>query len=702
MTCQAEETKITGKCQATTKANKQCSFNAVNNGYCKRHSNQAPEVAPRKPEPTTLPTQQWQPKKKKKRPDVAERLKQRANIVETCVKASLSGRVGVGWSPEARQVLQDEINKWVLSTSKTVHRLSLFFNRLLLHLLVEDKPLPSFEDSLFTGIAMCGMKKINKKSSNEYASLIQDFYDNEFKDQFPAITRPRGDCQAIAIAALRYKTNFLNSCFVPFFQRQLNYIHLWLKVNEIEDVQAYQVQWRINSWKVRGVKKYQFSEEVENFISEEQRLLSDKPVHESWLKRNTSKVLHYYYHVLEYYTTAVQGNKFRLAPLCHIKCHFLTIDDTVLYEILTNVRNKVPSQVPEQIADALDRHGPMTDEVWRLVFNYGGLRRQRRFSHQVDTDGTSVSFHFQTTKKQTKKSGRRRRSNQLKKSTHIVSVDPGRSNIITAYDSKTEEYYRLSRQSYYRSAGMKKRTSRVKRRLLPLQGVYNAMSKAPTKSINNMDWYQYQEVVTRNYNRLWELHTTKSNRRDAFRVHCLKEKCLDRFFNKFVHDGQKPIVAYGAVSLNPTGKGELSVPVKYVYKKCCERFYTPKVNEGYTTKMHHKCQQPTVAVMNARSRSIRGLRWCPTCRELVSRDNNASLNIQEVFLSEERPAYLCHTFPRADLPSKFLRKGAVTHRVQKNHACTYNTDQYSKQPCLQWQPIVKVGGMLELVEDWNY
>jgi hypothetical protein len=443
---------------------------------------------------------------------------------------------------------------------------------------------------------------------------------------------------------------------------------------------------------------------VDDFINEERRLLANKPIHESWLKNNTKKVIHYYYHILQYYTTTGQGKKFRLAPLSRIKCHFLTIDDTVLYELLVNIKEKVPSLIPEPILEALECRGPMTDEVWRTVFNYDGLRRRRRFSHQIDTDGVSVSFHFQWTKKQSKKSNKRKRVKQQKNSTHIVSIDPGRSNIITAYDSESQTYYRLTRQAYYRSAGMKKRNAKVKRHLAPLQCVYTAMSKAPTKSISNLDWYQYQQIVTRNYDSLWELHTSKATRREALRVHCLKEKCLDKFFNNFVHENcQKPIVAYGAASLNPTGKGELSVPVKYVYKKCCERFHSPKVNECFTTKMHHKCQQPTVAVMNARSRSIRGLRWCPTCRELVSRDKNACLNIEEVFKSDERPAYLCHTFPRADFPTKYLRKGAVPHRASTPTTLghVYNTGNFSRRPRQEWQPSVNVGGLLELVEDWK-
>jgi hypothetical protein len=41
----------------------------------------------------------------------------------------------------------------------------------------------------------------------------------------------------------------------------------------------------------------------------------------------------------------------------------------------------------------------------------------------------------------------------------------------------------------------------------------------------------------------------------------LKEKCLDQLG---VKGEEKPLIVYGAASMNPSGKGELAVPVKYV------------------------------------------------------------------------------------------------------------------------------------------
>jgi hypothetical protein len=70
----------------------------------------------------------------------------------------------------------------------------------------------------------------------------------------------------------------------------------------------------------------------------------------------------------------------------------------------------------------------------------------------------------------------------------------------------------------------------------------------------------------------------------------LKEKCLDQWG---VKGEEKPLIVYGAASMNASGKGELAVPVKYVYEKCKRKYETIRVDERNTTKMHHKCEERT-------------------------------------------------------------------------------------------------------------
>lgn len=603
-------------------------------------------------------------KERAKRPDVAKRLANRRGLVEQVVKASLPGRLAPTWSQETRQQLRQELDRWILSTSQITHRLSLIFNRVILFCIESERKwsqlnesqrqteacpyaLPEkFEDAHFTAMALGGMKLTSKIRKNDpFCRLIEDFINEEFgTENFPTITRQRGDCQAIVIAAKRYQTNFTNACVVPFLERQKAYVILWCELNGVEKELSRDILWKINGWKPRNYTFPAFEANVSAFIDDERRRLGN-PSNLTPKRLRIPVVLRYYYHILQYYTEKGRGKKFTLAPLCRVKCHFITVDGTVLFEILKNVAQAVCQEsLPDCIKGALAKRQPIRDEaVWREVFNYTGLRRRRQFGFQVDTDGVSVCFHFNHTVK-AKTKGKRRRERQRKKSQRIIAVDPGRSNIIYAYDPEAEEYFRLTRQEYYRASGMKNRIRREHLRHHGLQGIYAAMSKTPSRSILEADWYQYQQTIVRNYDRMWTVHCGLASRREDFRVYCLKQKCMDKFFNKFIKNGIKPVVAYGAASMNPTGKGELSVPVKSVFKKCEQRFYTVKENEDYSTKMHFDCQRETTAVLKGYTRrTIRGLRWCPTCRKLVSRDKNACKNIAASFVADERPTYLCRT-----------------------------------------------------------
>lgn len=601
------------------------------------------------------------------RPDVSLRLKNRKLLTETVVPCSLPGRLGVSFPPECRLLLRQEIDAWVLTVSKVVHRLSLIFNRFLLYHFHNNIPLPKMKTSLFTGMALHGMKHNKKNTKENYLATLNDFCSNEFNVEnglFPRIQRQRGDCQAIVIASKRYETNFKNTIFLPFFTRQKAYIQTWLSVNEITGVKAWEVQKKINRWG-RWNDDTMFPPVLMEFIREEQAFFP-VDVGEEWLKKNPENVLTYYYRILRYFHSVGEGKKFRLAPLCQIKCHFLTIDNTVLREILSNVRsqcqkNKIsfPPDISQMIGEKT-----MTDEVWKSVFDYSGLRRRRQFGHQVDTNGEKICFHFHVRKKQLHKGKRRVRCKQKKAPRQpIISVDPGRSNLITSWDEDNHQFYRLTRRQYYKSSGMLERNKKSIQRNLEMKGIYDAMSMAPTRSADDKDWYRYQSIVAQHYDKLWAFKTRRVWKKEDLRVYCLKEKCLDRFFNQFQGERkEKPLVVYGASCFHHTGKGEMSVPVKYVYKKCYQKYRTEKENEKYTTLMHHKCKETTRDVRIG-SRKIRGLRWCPTCRELVSRDENASINIGISYKSGERPEYLCDTYRRPD--RKERERGAITLRCRE-------------------------------------
>ena len=264
---------------------------------------------------------------KARRTDVSLRLKERRNLIQTVVPCSLSGRLGVALPHSQRVLLYNEIDTWATTVSKVVHRLSIIMNRFLLYCLSTNTEIPRLDSSLFTGLALHGMKVSNKKSKEAHSTLIDDFCSNEFdtlNGLFPKIERQRGDCQAIVIACKKYETNLKNAIWMPFFIRQKKYIRVWLNENKISGVESWEVQKMINRWG-RCKKEDNLPVEVKEFIVSEQQMLVEN-VDESWLKKNPNKVFSYYYHILKYYHE-VDSKKFRLAPLCQIKSHFMTIDN---------------------------------------------------------------------------------------------------------------------------------------------------------------------------------------------------------------------------------------------------------------------------------------------------------------------------------------------------------------------------------------
>ena len=150
--------------------------------------------------------------------------------------------------------------------------------------------------------------------------------------------------------------------------------------------------------------------------------------------------------------------------------------------------------------------------------------------------------------------------------------------------------------------------------------------------------YQYRQVLVRNYDKLWQHRTERKRAKIALAVYAGKQRVLDGFFANLkasVNDGRPVVVAYGGATFHPTGKGEVSVPVKRVLQVCRRHCRTQLVNEYLTTKVHHACHQRLnpVSRVSEKRYPIRGLCWCQTCSKFVSRDGNAARNILRVYRS---------------------------------------------------------------------
>lgn len=570
------------------------------------------------------------PPKERKRPDVLQRLKDRKGKQERVVKCSLSGRL-------LEKQLLPEIEKWVTTVSKVTNKGSIVFNRLLLHCLKSKKPLPDLTDqTLYVQCFNIGVGRLNKSIPE-----LKDVWDTHFK-VFPEITKCRGDTQAYVYASKHYMTNFKNSLVYAFDGRQKAFVRHWCEQKNLTKEDVYTIRCAINRWGCKGT----VPEIAKAFVEEQQKLLGTTNLKEgithSWLGTNMTTIVHYFYHILQYNEGFEDTRKFTLAPISRIKRHFLTIDTTVLYEMMKN----------QKLIDcSKDTFAEMKEEQFGSVFRLKGLCRKGEFSNLVETDGVSLCVHYKVPKVE-KESGNR----ELKKSTRVIAIDPGRSNLIYGVEKLedgTTKTYKLTRNQFYTDAGMKtcnRKTAKWEKDIEEAELLFRQHS---LKTTNEEEWVSFLKDYSVMYNTLWESKTQKKWSRERFRVYCLRHKTLDKFFQT-MKGNESPTIAYGEAKFNPTNKNELSAPTTYLSKRCAIHFPTVFVDEYNTTKICACCDSKlSPVVIDGQER--RGLRWCCStkCRTFQNRDLNAALNILRCFKSATaRPYSLCRNSRSETKPSE--------------------------------------------------
>jgi hypothetical protein len=570
------------------------------------------------------------PTKERKRHDVVQRLKDRKGKQERVVKCSLQGRL-------TEKKLMPEIQQWVSTISRVTNKGSIVFNRLLLHCLNAKKPLPNLTDqTLYLQCFNIGVGRINKSIPE-----LEETWNTHFKG-FPKLEKCRGDTQAYVYASKQYMTNFKNSLVYAFEGRQKAFIRHWCEQNKLTKEDSYAVRCAINQWACRS----EVPETAKLFVEEQRNILGTTDLKEgvthTWLGSNMTNIVHYFYAILQYNERVEDTRRFTLAPVSRIKRHFLTIDTTVLFEMMTNL---------ELVDCERSTFLEMKSDQFASVFRINGLCRKGEFSHMVETDGVSACFHFKVPKKEVETGNR-----QLKKSNNrVIAIDPGRSNLMFGVEKREDgstKTYKLTRNEFYTNAGMKTCNRKTAKWEKDIESAELLFRQHSLKTTNESEWDAFLKDYTAIYKTLWEGKTQTKWARERFRVYCLRNKTLDKFFQT-MNGKEKPTIAYGAAKFNPNNKNELSAPTTYLSKRCAVHFPTVFVDEYNTTKVCACCDSKlSPVVIDGQER--RGLRWCCStkCRTFQNRDLNAALNILRCFKSATaRPYSLCRNSRSETKPS---------------------------------------------------
>ena len=195
----------------------------------------------------------------------------------------------------------------------------------------------------------------------------------------------------------------------------------------------------------------------------------------------------------------------------------------------------------------------------------------------------------------------------------FVVIDPGRINIIYAVErintdannklknsAKNLRIHKLTRNEYYRKSGGDKALKMTHRwikkdNMIP---IFTELSKCSLKTLKQENWSLYLATYCKYFDQLWAHKCQPKYSRLKFKKYICKLQCLDKFIVSLSHvDGKKdskddnPIIIYGDGKFSSGGKGERSIPNKYVYDRLCKHYTVILASEFRSSQVCCGCHE---------------------------------------------------------------------------------------------------------------
>jgi transposase len=319
-----------------------------------------------------------------------------------------------------------------------------------------------------------------------------------------------------------------------------------------------------------------------------------------------------------------------------------------------------------------------------------------RFDTKMQTDGVSCSLYMekrsiQTMKKAAKGDAFKQHEKELYvqdlsddnkhelSGRRLISVDPGKNNIVACYENgtavydeenrilmdkgRTFRYTKKQRDHETNRKAYQKAAEEGKKKQPPLGGKTlqqweEALSNFNSKTVDPGLFREYIVLVMRYKSHVKGFYSKTVFRKQRFNAYRLKQKSESNVVNNFVKkmnitDKNDVVIAFGDGARDNT-KGRAPGPSTSI-RKLFQRngLKVIDVGEAWTSKRCFHCKsndgvnEPCRKMLNTNGNPIDvwGLRRCELCYRPWSRDYHACLNIAFLALEHlqghSRPAYLC-------------------------------------------------------------
>lgn len=550
------------------------------------------------------------------------------------------------------------IENMVDNVSRRTHRASLLAN----HFVLKHIHNPGF-DEIAKGLTdqMFFYTALSLGRGKKYENLIEFFSANDsLYESIPAM--PLGS-RVLNSAARQMKTNVGNYLWMTFDTRIKRFCS-----KPDKQAQAF-VLARTRNWTpYREVVLNKNDSQLLDLFSH--TLSTSENVTDSWILENPGPVLRLYHHIQrmceekqkEAKEKKQKGAKgFSMLPIFKMKSHFITIDATLLRDLL------VHAGLLNKNADG-STFKNLENDHFRSVFK---VRGSWDLGNEVKADGFSLRVNVWCNAWETPQRQRKHAFGQLEiesPSTENLlpgdyhdyfSNDPGQANQAFVHHTIDHKVVRKARLTYkqfcaesHHSTNLKKQ----KRWLREIQDEYTELSTKPVRTSDVEIFKDHLAIKLPMYERLWKhsMHPRVARARWDYQIH--SRSCIDRFWSGLAYNHpagmplhQRPLLKYGSANWGTGG-----APNKRMLASAKKYFRVVLVPEFNTTACCADCGTRLKAVKQAYigpleegkkryPRTIRGLKHCSSnvCRSnpLKSRDGNAATNIGYAF--PDRPGYLC-------------------------------------------------------------
>ncbi len=245
----------------------------------------------------------------------------------------------------------------------------------------------------------------------------------------------------------------------------------------------------------------------------------------------------------------------------------------------------------------------------------------------------------------------------------VLSNDPGRSNImfVIAFDADGNVLFvkYLTRRKYYHQARINEASKRSNMWNQNLAVLVEGRSMHHLKTARLVKIKASIAYYGENFDHLWNAYAvTRKWSRQKFNIYSMKNSIIDTFLNDLkqyvdangitIRQFDKHVMLYGAGTFPSGGRGERSVPLKYIKKRCSYFFECHDVNEFRTSQICPDCrkcrlQQVEKDIPGHAQCIVQGLKWCPSSdcshNPLKNRDEVGAKNIRLRGLGDTNPLF---------------------------------------------------------------